>query len=141
MHTLMHEIGHLLGYEHTDEGLMAPTLAASPVRPSSSVLASSSFILPPSSFLPHPSSRIDEAFADLGRDEGSQQTGQENLASNLLGSRASDLLAAATIRSSGEAGQAWVPRRSRLERYERELDNWFAALAGEDEGSADERRA
>lgn len=28
MHVLMHEIGHLLGYEHEEDGLMAPVLAA-----------------------------------------------------------------------------------------------------------------
>ena len=40
-------------------------------------------------------------------------------------------LAAATVRLSEEATQTPVPRRSRLQRYERELDAWFAELAAE----------
>jgi len=40
---------------------------------------------------------------------------------------------AATVKSSDEAAQIRVPRRGPMERYERELDAWFAELAGAEE--------
>jgi hypothetical protein len=39
-------------------------------------------------------------------------------------------LSAATVRPNNEATQARIPRRSRLQRFERELDAWFADLEG-----------
>jgi len=116
MHALMHEIGHLLGYEHADEGLMAPVLSASALHPSS--------------FIPHPSSVRDDVFADLGGDADWQDRNEET-ALALLESKDDGVLAAERVRSSDEAAQARVPRRSRLDRYERELDDWFAELAME----------
>jgi len=58
----------------------------------------------------------------------------EDSASRLLESNHKVALAAATVRSSGKATQARVARRSRLPRYERESDAWFAELASEDAG-------
>ncbi len=63
-------------------------------------------------------------FADLGDDSSSPDS-----QSPLVASQDTDLLAAATVRSGEEATQAKVPRRSRMQRYERELDEWFAQLA------------
>jgi len=93
-------------------------------------------------FILHPSSLRDDAFADLGRnDSTAEDGGREDVASALLESKDEELLAAARAESIREAPQAKVPRRSRLERFEREVDDWFAALAGEAEGSADVRRS
>jgi len=120
MHVLLHEIGHLLGYEHTDSGLMAPMLSASR-------LESSSWGADPVSRIPDLASRLDDVFADLERG-GSEESG-----SLLLESQDTGVLAAATVRSSDEAVQARVPRRHRLERFERDLDTWFAQLAAAEE--------
>ena len=74
-------------------------------------------------------------FADLGDDSASQDGADGT--PPLLESRGDDLLAAATARPSEEAAQARVPRRSRLPRYEREVDAWFDDLAREAGESAD----
>ena len=147
---VMHELGHLLGYEHAEAGLMAPVLRASSLHPSSLIPRPSSassaeaveplgqaqwrtglhsFALQASSFTARPSSPRDDVFADLGDDSSSSDDG-----SPLLASQDTDVLAAATVRSGEEATQAKVPRRSRLQRYERGLDDWFAQLAAEDVG-------
>jgi hypothetical protein len=125
-----------------DDAALTPVLAASPFRPSS-------FDPHPSSLIPHPSPArsaeaveplgqaqwrrgLDDVFADLAR-ETAQDRGEDGM-STLLESQDQGLLAAATVKSGEEATQARVPRRSRLQRYERELDAWFSELAAEDGG-------
>jgi hypothetical protein len=139
MHALMHEIGHLLGHEHSEDGLMAPVLSASPLRPSSpisrlSTLDSGLWTVGSSAEAVKPLGQAewrigaDDVFADLGRDS------DEELTSLLLESKDQGPRAAAAVRSGEEATQARVPRRSRMQRYERDLDAWFAELAVEVEG-------
>ncbi len=70
-------------------------------------------------------------FADLGGDSDSQDSADG--ASQRLASKDGGLLAVAAVKSGEEATQARVPRRSRMQRYERELDAWFAQLAEVDE--------
>ena len=81
---LMHEIGHLLGYEHTEDGLMSPVFSAG-------------------------SSRA-EAVEPLGRAEW-----RSGCASDLG--------------RDGDEELTRVPHRSRIQQYERDLDDWFAELA------------
>ena len=76
----------------------------------------------------HSSSSRDDLFADLGGDSDEEDR-REAGTSTLLESRGDDLRAAAAVRSGEEATQAKVPRRSRMQRYERDLDAWFAELA------------
>jgi len=128
LHVVMHEIGHLLGYGHSEDpdDLMAPVWSAGTLHPSSRIPDLATRI-------PHPSSPVDAVFGDRGR-EGGDESGAE-----LLESRDTALLAAAVVRSSDEAAPARVPRRSGLQRYERELDDWFAQLAAvEDTMATDE---
>ena len=81
--------------------------------------------------------REDEVFADLGRNGGTAEDRGEGDASELLESAETGLLAVRTAKSGEEATQARVPRRRRMERFERELDTWFAELAIADGMEAD----
>ena len=139
---VMHEMGHLLGYGHSADAhdLMAPVLSAGGSSAGSSAeavepLGQAQWRSGPWSLAPRSASPLDDVFADLGDDSASQDSADGT--SPLLESRGDDLLAVATARPSEEATQARVPRRSRLQRYEREVDAWFDGLAREAGESAD----
>jgi autotransporter-associated beta strand protein len=141
---VMHEMGHLLGYDHShdDHDLMAPVLSAGRSVDYEGLSTKyedqfdSSFIPGPSS-LARPSSfvlgspRQDDVFADLGQNDRTASDSSDAAVSALLESAQDGLLAARIAKSGEEATQARVPRRSRMERFERELDEWFAELAAE----------
>ena len=46
----------------------------------------------------------------------------------MLESKEDEVLAAAAVQAGEKATQAKIPRRSRLQRFERELDDWFAEV-------------
>ena len=144
---VMHELGHLLGYEHRDDehDLMAPVLPSGMSR-GLSFQASSAPDLSPNLSLGLPrlsatGSSIewragwfdaeDGVYAELGRDSGEHEA-DGDVSASLLESVDDGLLAAQIAKASEQPGQARVPRRSRLERFERDLDAWFAELAAEE---------
>jgi hypothetical protein len=153
---VMHEMGHLLGSDHSDDDhdLMAPVLSASPLRAYSFDLRPSSakraeaveplgqaewrtgltpFMFGPSSRASGRSSGVHDVFAQLDRESASLD-GESETVSTWLQSAADGLWAARATRSGEETTQARVPRRSRMPRFERELDAWFAELAAEESG-------
>ena len=71
-------------------------------------------------------------FEALGRNDRTGDDSSEQTGSALLESADGGLLAARSAKSGEEATQARVPRRSRMDRFERELDEWFAELAAEE---------
>jgi hypothetical protein len=108
----MHEMGHLLGYGHAAGGLMAPVLAAGPLPRSS-----------PGSRL----STLDSGLWTVGSSaEAVEPLGQAEWRIGL-----DDVFADLTLDGSEDATLSRVPRRSRLQRYEREVDDWFADIAEE----------
>jgi len=130
---VMHELGHLLGYGHSDDehDLMAPVLAVRSVNkaveprwPVAWQSERASSVLQLSSINRRASSSVDEAFADLLQDD------RQDVTSELLETGLSERLASRTTKSAEQARQSRVPRRSRMERFERGLDAWFAQLAG-----------
>jgi len=137
---VMHELGHLLGYAHSDESgdLMAPVLSSGRtaglqtgkgLAQAEWGLGTSSLFVPSASLLSDSSSRLDGAFADLGREEMPEPADSDDGAWPLLASQDGDELPVATVKAAQEVAQAKVPRRSRMEQFERELDKWFAELA------------
>jgi len=138
MHTLMHEIGHLLGYEHSEAGLMAPVLSASRSFSVSNAEAvepweQAQWRIGPAPFDSGPSRGLDDVSAALGRDDRAAQDDREDVSASLLESRDIELLAARMVKSDEQTREDRVPRR-RLQRYELELDDWFAELAAEESG-------
>jgi len=153
---VMHELGHLLGYEHSDDDhdLMAPVLESGVLGGVSLLTASAPNLSPNLSLSLSPNlspvlpglsdfgssvewragrfEAEDGVYAELGRDSGDEADETGDLSASLLDSVDDSLLAAQIAKSNEEPGQAQVPRRSRLERFERELDTWFAELAAEE---------
>jgi autotransporter-associated beta strand protein len=130
---VMHELGHLLGYDHSDhEGdLMAPVLSPSPSRIARSLdplnlSPDLSLNLPPASSPPR--SLLSSSAGPLSSVHSAATEPRGQTASRW---DATDLFAELTLDSGVETDQLRMSRRSGMERYERELDRWFAEL-GED---------
>ncbi len=139
---VMHEMGHLLGYDHSDDDhdLMAPVLTVGR-SVTDDVLSTESmgqsdmrFILRPSPLALGSSRSPDDVFSNLGRAGLTAQDDSAAGGSELLSSQDEDLLAAASVLADEEATKTRVPRRSRMQRFERDRDAWFAELATEEGG-------
>jgi len=87
----------------------------------------------PAPFDSGPSRGLDDVSAALGRDDRAAQDDREDVSASLLESRDIELLAARMVKSDEQTREDRVPRR-RLQRYELELDDWFAELAAEESG-------
>ena len=132
---VMHEMGHMLGYGHSDDAsdLMAPVLSARGNR------ASAAEPLGPAEWRSEVKllGASETLFADLGDDgstgawrAGRMPQDEEPTSAELLEFGVGELMRAEAAASpAGEAVQLRVPRRSRLSRYEREVDAWFDRLA------------
>jgi hypothetical protein len=122
-----------LGQAQWGRGLMssAPHSSSLISDPGSRIPDLASRIPDLASRIPDLASRLDDAFADLGGDADWQDRNEETTLA-LLESQDDAVLAAERVRSSDEAAQARVPRRSWLQRCERERDAWFAELTNED---------
>ncbi len=84
-----------------------------------------------------PSATSDAVFADWGQDDLLEEEGDEAGQLQRLPSQSLEVLVAVLVQSGEDGEDATFPRRSRLQRYERGLDDWFAELAAGDEGAAD----
>jgi hypothetical protein len=138
---VMHELGHLLGYEHSDDDhdLMAPVLSAGLGKHDGLATkyeghSDSSFVLQPTSLALRPSRSSDDVFSNLGRDGLTAQDDSTVGRLELVASQDQDLLAASSVLADEESTKTRVPRRSRMQRFERDLDAWFAELATEESG-------
>ncbi|MCU0981380.1 MAG: matrixin family metalloprotease, partial [Pirellulaceae bacterium] len=140
---VMHEMGHLLGYEHSAEAedLMAPVLWA---RRSGSEADRPVGQTEWRRGLDFPGA-LDGLFAELADDGpacayrvGRMRHDEADTTVELLESGEVDWMRPEGAASpAAEAVQLRVPRRSRLQRYQREADAWFDGLAREVEGAAD----
>ncbi|NLF67568.1 MAG: matrixin family metalloprotease, partial [Candidatus Anammoximicrobium sp.] len=129
---VMHELGHLLGYAHSDVGLMAPVLAASPQRASSSIFTPSPFISHLSFPIAQPSSHPDAVLAALGRDDWPEGNRSEDGVQQVVAAESRISTRAFWAEPLlQETPQMRVPCRNRRESFERELDAWFRELGAD----------
>lgn len=156
---VMHELGHLLGHDHSAAGLMAPMLGAglarAPATPDELLPDLSPFSagrtaaggqtrgqvawqtgaaawdFGTASWVSRRGGSVEDVFAQWGDDSASSADGSDAV-SPLLQADDESLLAARMARTDEETARARVPRRRLTPRFERELDGWFAELAAEE---------